>query len=162
MMFHALGNLGQAVASGTATSLNITEGGASSLNTPQGSVDCSWCKANPATAMFMPSCWATKSMFGGSCQAYSTPQAYLIGAGSAMPPDQSAIDAQDPTDTINQILAAQQAGAVDAATAADVTGATNSATNPFGLPDIPGLPSGSTMWMIIAALAVVGATMLKK
>jgi hypothetical protein len=79
-----------------------------------------------------------------------------------MPPDQSAIDTQDPTDTINQILAAQQAGAVAAATAADAVGATNSATNPLGLPDIPGLPSGSTMWMIIAALAVAGVMMLEK
>lgn len=123
------------------------------LGDPMGSADCQWCQQNAGIAMFFPSCWATKSMFGGSCQEPSIAQAYVQGSTPVVPPDQATIDAQTPDETINQILLQSQVNAVAAAQAQAVReAAALPATTFFGLSIMDWLIGGA----IVAGLFIVG------
>jgi len=156
MMFHALRGLGQ--------------------STPVYNQDAfgTWCSQNPVTASISSifpelailagapannvgySC-AADLMEGGMTSTVQTPISPTITGGynagsTSMPPDQATIDAQDPTTTINQILADTQSNAVANATAAAAAqAAANAAANPC-----VSNPTFSCWWQQNSEMVLIG------
>ena len=141
--------LGQTPGDVSAGSLNPNPAGAA--------LTCQQCRDLGGTAIFHTDCWPT---FGSPCPMITT--AFIQGAASTMPPDQTTIDSQTPDDTVNQILSDQQTAAVAAATAA----ASQQATTSWDWPslsslnlNLPGLPTIN--WWLVGGIGVAVLVFMK-